>query len=67
MTTAEATLDRIERLIELGAEVRLGKRWMHVVYGDEEGRCTLTCDLAAWEAYKASGRPMPRYVRKGLR
>jgi hypothetical protein len=64
-----STLDRIETLIKQGAQVRLGKRRMHVIHKDGKGGMVkLECDIAAWEAYKTSGiRPVPQTVQNGLR
>ena len=63
----ERLLNMIESLINHGAEVRLGKRRMHVILKDEDGRTTIACGAAVWEAYKASGRRMPGHMQSGLR
>lgn len=66
-TMAGNTLDRIEALVKLGAEVRLGKRRMHVIHKDKRGMVKIECSAKAWEVYKASGRQAPKNAPVPLR
>lgn len=51
--------DMIERLISIGAQVRIGKRRVHVISRDGGGMCKVMFERPAWDAYTTTGRKMP--------
>lgn len=65
----ERLFNMIEAMIQSGAEVRIGKRRVHVQKKDTDGLAKITLNRSAWNDYVALGRRTPNIamVKHGLR